>query len=437
MSQQQYGLGSALEQKLVASAVRDTEFVRRTEGLIQPDYFESFQHAALVDLSQQYFAKYSKAPSPVVLVKLIKDAVANKRMQPQMAKDCGTELRKLVAEDISDREFLIDCVASFSRRKAVTEALAASVGYRDKGEYDKIEKVLREALLVGAADGQDGLNYLDSVEQRTERRQEIAAGNRPPTGITTGILPLDNLLYHKGWGIEELSVIMGAAKRGKSMALADFAIRAALAGKNVLVVTLEVSAQIYTDRFDANVSELRMDELVTNAAQVEAKIRSTMANAGKIQVHEYPPDTFTPAMCHRLIERYRARGIDFDMVVVDYLDIMAPNYRTHDAIQDSKSVWLGMRKLAKEEHVAVLSATQTNRDGARNKVSKDTDVAEDFNKIRIADLVLSINRDEEEEKNGEARIYFAASRNQAGGLTIKIKQEPEKMKFIKQVIGVM
>ena len=431
-----FELGPGIESKLAASAIRDTEFARRTEGLINPDYFESIAQATLVALAQEYFETYSKSPTPVDLVKIVKDAVKAKRLRPDMAQQCGLELRTLVKEDISDRDYMVDAVAKFARTKAVGEALSKCIDLRAKGEFEKISEIMQEALLIGAADGQEGIDYLENVETRTKRREEIASGVKPPTGITTGIAPLDNLLYHKGWGIEELTVIMGAAKRGKSMALADFAIAASMAGHNVLVITLEVSAQIYTDRFDSNISEYRMDELVAQSANIETKIKASMANAGCLKIHEYPPDTCTPSMVRRLIDKYRARGIMFDMLVVDYLDIMAPDYRAHDPIQDSKSVWLGMRKLAKEEHIATLSATQTNRDGARSKVSKDTDVAEDFNKIRIADLVLSINRDEEEEKNGEARLYFAASRNQAGGITIKIKQDMERMKFIKQVINI-
>ena len=49
--------------------------------------------------------------------------------------------------------------------------------------------------------------------------------------------------------------------------------------------------------------------------------------------------------------------------------------------------------------------------------------------------MISINKTEEEQQNEEARLYFAASRNQAGGFTIKIKQDLARMQFCLAVLG--
>lgn len=62
-------------------------------------------------------------------------------------------------------------------------------------------------------------------------------------------------------------------------------------------------------------------------------------------------------------------------------------------------------------------------------------MAEDFNKIRTADIVISINTTKEERLKGEARLYFVASRNQESGITLKIKQDIPKMQFISGFIG--
>jgi replicative DNA helicase len=62
-------------------------------------------------------------------------------------------------------------------------------------------------------------------------------------------------------------------------------------------------------------------------------------------------------------------------------------------------------------------------------------VADDFNKVRIADLMISINRTDEERAAGRARLFFAASRNQEGEFTIEIEQALDRMKFITRVLG--
>ena len=83
----------------------------------------------------------------------------------------------------------------------------------------------------------------------------------------------------------------------------------------------------------------------------------------------------------------------------------------------------------------MLTATQTNREGHKATVAKAEHVSEDFNKVRTVDLMISINKTEEEAKKGIARLYFAASRNQEDGFTIIIKQNLEMMKFVESVIG--
>jgi replicative DNA helicase len=69
-------------------------------------------------------------------------------------------------------------------------------------------------------------------------------------------------------------------------------------------------------------------------------------------------------------------------------------------------------------------------------VLKGEHVADDYNKVRTVDIMISINVTEEERANGEARLYFAASRNQEGGFTIFIKQELAKMKFIASIVRI-
>ena len=64
-----------------------------------------------------------------------------------------------------------------------------------------------------------------------------------------------------------------------------------------------------------------------------------------------------------------------------------------------------------------------------------TDVAEDFNKIRIADVVISINKTEEERALNQARLHFAASRNQRSGFTLKVEQNIDQAKFVTRVLG--
>jgi replicative DNA helicase len=95
-----------------------------------------------------------------------------------------------------------------------------------------------------------------------------------------------------------------------------------------------------------------------------------------------------------------------------------------------------LRAIAFEENVAMLTATQANREGHKAAVVKAEHVAEDFNKVRTVDLMISINKTEEEARDGIARLYFAASRNQESGFTIVVKQNLACMQFVTSVLRI-
>jgi replicative DNA helicase len=200
-------------------------------------------------------------------------------------------------------------------------------------------------------------------------------------------------------------------------------------------VTLEVSAAIYADRLDANITDTAIKTLKDSPHKVRTEIDRLKARSGLLKIHEYPTGTLKPSKLRRLLENYRARGILFDLVVVDYADLMAPEFRTDSDIANFRSIYVDLRGIAQEYNLALLTATQTNREGAKKVTSSMTDVAEDFNKIRIADIVISINATQEEKDSGEARLFFAASRNTEDGFTLRISQDRSKMKFIKRVLG--
>lgn len=432
--------------KIAALALRDDEFLRRTSHILRPEYFENAGEAKLVDIALRHFQKYNCAPDPTSLVKAIKDAITLKKITKEVAPLVVAARKEILAADITNRGFVEDHVVNFAKQQAMAGAIIQSLEFLKRGEYTKIDELIQAATNVGINEDGAMYDYYAKVADRTVVRVEKETGVLPPQGITTGNPKLDGVLYHRGWGRKELTTIMGGAKAGKTTALIHFAKMASLAGHNVLYCTLEVGASIISDRMDASVSGVIMKELGGKAASVAEAVSKIGAKAGKLIIHEYASGTFSPNMLRQLVQRYKTPGrnsdgtlrppIKYDLVVVDYADIMAPNYRTSDAIENSKGVYVDLRAIAFEENVAVLTATQTNREGFKSTVAKAEHVAEDFNKVRTVDLMISINKTEEEAARGESRLYFAASRNQESGFTIVIKQNLAMMRFIEDVIRI-
>lgn len=435
-----FDFGSAFQTKVAAMSLRDVLFNERTSGLIKPEYFENHAEGVLVNISLEYFNRYRRLADFKTLIQIIKEKSQKKLIREDIKVQLGGCLRKFAKENIADREFVVEKIVEFARHRAMESAIlraATLLESNKEGKFGDIEKAVKGALQVGANEAVE-YDLFDAIEQRTEQRKEELAGNLSPRGVSTGVPELDKLLYHKGWGRGELSVYMGGAKAGKTTALINAGLSACMSNHNVLYITCEVSKEIVAARADANLTDMTMDHVRKKPFDVRDAIKRLVdgKSIGQFKVHEFPSGQMRPADLKRLIEHYKAQSVEFDLVVIDYLDIMMPNYRTNDSIENSKSVWIDVRAIAQEEDVAILSATQTNREGFKSSVAKAEHVAEDFNKIRTADIVISINKTDDEAARGEARLYFAASRNQAGGYSLHIKQDLEKMKFIVGVLSV-
>ena len=432
-----YDFDDDFQLKIAALAVRDTTFTESTFGLIQPDYFGDSNLGKVVAVALDYFSTYRTAPSHTTYKKLLKDAVLANKIRRDQLPDVVAAYNKTLQADLSDRQFSIDEVTNFARHRATEQAILESVDLLNKGKIDDIEPILKEALAVGANQTAE-YDYFAEIDNRAEIRKAQANGSVRSTGITTGVREIDSLLHNDGFGRRELSIFMGSFKSGKSFSLLHSAVVSFLHGYNVLFVTLENSKEITTERMDAYLSDTFSVNIKSDADLVCQKVKNALKsnNHGKLFIHEFPTATFKPMDLRRLLKYYEQKSIKFDMIVIDYLDLLKSDRKYQEARDESKSVWESIRGIAQEEDAAIVSATQSTREGATAGVISGDMVSSDINKVRIADLVISINRTEEEKRDGIARLYFAAGRNQADGVTIKIKQDLARAKFLTNVLEV-
>jgi replicative DNA helicase len=421
------------QRKIVNMIWRDEKFAQRTDGLIKPEYFENEIDGALIAVAAAYYAKYRKVPDKGSVALILKEAMASKKMKTYPG--LKARMSQLLSATITDRDFVIDKVSEFAQERAYENAIVASVDLLAKRDFAGIKKLVDAAQLVGAAADGGDYDYFEEIESRTATRIAMAAGTIKPNGITTGFPDLDKHLYHRGWGRKELSAIMADAKFGKSMALGDFGKSAAMAGYNVFIASCEVSREIYAERLDANFSDTLMDLIRDKPIEVQKKVLAWAARPhGHLKIRDFASGSLKPSQLRRVLQEYRNEGIIFDLIEVDYADLMQAEKPSDQPREDSKSVWIDLRGIAYEENAAVLTATQTNRAGAKSMMPAATDVAEDYNKIRIADLVVAGAASEAEKDSEEARIKFIASRNQKE-ITLSIKQCRAKMKFISSIVG--
>lgn len=426
------------EYRLAAYYCKDYVFLTRAHDLVSPKQFSNASVAVLVKIVSEYYKMYKSVPSSPTLVDLIKAAISKKSIRSEMLPEIKESLKIILSTKTTDTEYMVDTVAKFARSVAFDDAILKAAELKDAGKFEEAIAVISQVQHIGVDETSNIYNYYEEILTRTVARNERELGITAPQGITTGYEALDTLLYHKGWGRKELTLFAGFAKVGKSTALGEFGIIASMHGYNVLYITLEVSDYILSERFDANISKTSVSDLISRRDAVKAEIESLRSSkkTGELFVVCRNAMTFKPQDLVRILESLKAKGMIIDMVIVDYADLMIPNYRTGDSREDSKIIYTDLRSIGNDYNLAMLTASQTNRVGGSSETAKMEHLADNVEKARIADLVITINKTEEEASKGEARLFLTGSRNQAGNVSIRIQQDLDKMKFIERILDI-
>ncbi len=427
------------QEKIAALFTRDVTFALRVKDLIQPGYFENDAARTLVRLVQGHLEVYKTVPDSKLLPMIIKDGIDKKQIRTDQVPDLKALLQRIFNKSttlLTNPAFVSDKIVSFAKHQAMESAILESVGLLEKGQFDKINERMKQALAVGDNTESEDYDYFKEITARTQKREDIAAGKVMRHGITTGYPELDKHLYHYGWGRKELSCMMGAAKSGKSLSLGDFCKNASLAGYNVFYGSCEVAHDIIADRIDAALSDTIMNKMHLTPLAVKAAIEKAELGSGLFKMRSFASGTLKPSALRRILDGYRNEGIVFDLIVIDYADIMAPEHRSDDLRENLRTIYIDLRALAHDYNAAVLTATQTNREGAKSASPKATDVGDDWNKARTVDILIGLSATDAEKRAGEARLSWLLSRNTADGFSIRIKQDREKMQFLTKVVGI-
>lgn len=186
--------------------------------------------------------------------------------------------------------------------------------------------------------------------------------------IPFGVSIMDKMY---GGGIEKgsLACVMATTGGGKSIIMSHTAIQAVLRGYNILYITLEMAEKKVNIRTTANMLDIPKSDLeqkYVSDEELRVKTKSLMNKhpyMGKFRIKKYPQSVATCADFRNAINEYRVReNIIFDMVVIDYIGIVASSSKKDSSLYESvKAVAEEMRNLAEEFNVAVFTGTQANR----------------------------------------------------------------------------
>jgi archaellum biogenesis ATPase FlaH len=321
---------------------------------------------------------------------------------------CGKELQSVNLPK-ENYEWLMDEFENFSRHKALERAILQSADLLEKGEYNPVEKLIKDAIQI-SLNKDMGTDYFEDPRARLTKLKD---GNGQ---ISTGWPSIDRKLYG-GFNRGELNIFCAGSGGGKSLFLANMGVNWAMAGLNVLYLTFELSEGLVAMRLDSMMTGVTTREIFKNIDDVELKVKMMGRNAGSIQIKYMPSGKNCNDIRAYLKEYQVKKGVKPDVILIDYLDLMMPlsvKVSPSDLFVKDKYVSEEIRNLAMETQCITVTASQLNRSAVEEIEFDHSHISGGLSKIMTADNVIGIFTSRAMKERGRYQIQFMKTRSSSG-----------------------
>lgn len=297
----------------------------------------------------------------------------------------------------------------------------AAIGYDLRQDSDAALAAAQAELdrIADRPDPDDGLQPLSTlIDQQYEAIARAAeTGESIGRGVAVGLRDLDDLTggLHGG----DLVIVAARPSVGKSALASCWAYHVAGSGARVDLFSLEMSAEQLTQRLIAIDSGLDHGRIRLGQLR-DYELPTYLTSLGRLAALPLYLDD-RPAQrvadIRSRVLRNAARNGDPQLVIVDYLQLMAGTGRADNRVQEVSELSRGLKQLARELDVPIVALSQLNRavEGRQSKVPMLSDLRESGAIEQDADIVLFIYREDmyqkDTENKGVAELHIAKHRN--------------------------
>lgn len=390
------------EDVVIYKSLTDSGYLASIADIVKPEYFKNKNIASIFKIVKDFTEKRNKLPTITEIKSyLITDE------QKQSFKTLVQSFSSI--DKTLDKDELYDNTEQFLKEKSVYHTMLNVAEDVARGEVDtsdvlqKFEESCNISLVTDL-----GFNMYDDIDLLVD---DLNAEQR---FIPSKWEWLDECL---GGGFLEngksLYVFAGETNIGKSIFLGNIAHNIAQQGKNVLLVTLEMSEMLYAQRICTNATKIPMRELKQNGPTIKHVINQ---EEGKIFIKEFPPATITVNQLRAFIKKFEDQGIKLDAIVLDYLNLLHSTIG-NNSYERIKHVTEQVRAMSYTFECPIISATQLNRSGFDQDNPELATISESIGLAATADCICSIYQNEEDREMDIIRMGMMKNRYGPRGST--------------------
>jgi replicative DNA helicase len=425
-----FSFGQAFQSEMLALMLKDVGFALKVFRYIPAERLFSDNEKYLFERIKAKLDVSGTTPSYIEIEDHLKTVERHKRKVFQKF------VEQTFDRKIPDPDFIKEKLTDYAKRNVFIDVFQTAQTFWNSKETDKAYQYTLEGI-----NDLYGVNFKDDasipIEKFEEHRQilmqkALLSSRKIPTMIS----PLDDTL--RG-GLEkgELGVILALPKKGKSIGLthmgcAALMMRSGRVAHFVLEGTTDQAMLRYQSRLtQIPYSSLEKDEVSPEESKILDSIDKKYA--GKLDLIPFNAHwKYTVLDVESKIKELKRVGRMPDLVIIDYADLLSAVEKYDQHRHEQTEVYRGLKRLAMMYNVAIWTASQAQRPSQKDEepyLLRARDIAESYEKVRIADFVMTLNATSKEKDDGIMRLHIDIYRSNEADKTITMFQDYSSMIF--------
>jgi RecA/RadA recombinase len=343
----------------------------------------------------------------------------------QISATTGIQLQSIADLNEGHFDWFLEEFEGFTRRQELERAILESADLLEKGNYDPVEKLIKDAVQISLTRDM-GTDYFADPRARLMALKSNNGQN------STGWPALDRLLYG-GFNRGELQIFAGGSGSGKSLFMQNLAVNWAQAGLSGVYITLELSEGLCSYRIDSMMTNTAAKDIFRDLDTVEMKVRMIQKKAGRLQIKYMPAQSTVNDIRAYMKELQIQTGLRADFLCVDYLDLLMPvsaKISPNDLFVKDKYVSEELRNLAKELNILFVTASQLNRAAVEEIEFDHSHISGGISKINTADNVFGIFTSRAMRERGRYQLQLMKTRSSSGvGQKVELEFDIESLRI--------
>ena len=385
------------ENVLVYKALTDEIYLASIVDYVKPIFFKDKDIKSIFEIIKEFFQRRNTCPTNTE----IKAQLTTKELKDSYRKT--VERFKDIDKNMNSDE-LYQNTETFLKEKAVYHTMLEVVEKPDMDTAKILEK-FEESCNISLTT-ETGLDLLKDVDKLVDNLSSQI--NYIPTGWTWLDEKIGGGFLQEG---RALYIFTGETNIGKSIFLGNVAINIAEQGKNVLLISLEMPEVIYAQRISSNLTKIPLSKLRTELPTLKQSLEEYAgSNPGaKILIKEFPPSTITVGFLQSYIKKMRDKGLKFDAIVLDYVNLLTyPG--EGNSYEKVKKITEQLRALTYIFNCPIISATQVNRSGFGISDPGMETISESTGLAMTADVIMSIWQEPTDRELGVIKMGMMKNR---------------------------